>query len=312
MKHTKTPWYKQPRWLLMMVCIAVLLVFVVVRFDDFIHSFRALEHADYRVLAIGLLCVAGSILSATLAYYALSLRRPDFWQLFTVQWAGMFVNRLLPAGIGGLGLFMAYFLKRERSLSRATAIITANALLGFVAHMTLLAVAVVGFHAAVPDVSLPAIPSWLYVVGAGVLILLVIALRSYMGARIVSFGRDIQRAYAAYGRKPHKLLLGYCCALGNTGGHILALYAAMIALGVSLSPAVALVALTGGVAAATLTPTPGGIAGSEAGVTLVLVAYGVDPITALACAVGYRLVSYWLPLVPGFLALLVTQQKRYI
>jgi undecaprenyl-diphosphatase len=61
----------------------------------------------------------------------------------------------------------------------------------------------------------------------------------------------------------------------------------------------------------TLTPTPGGLIGVEAGLVVGFTAYGVDNDLALAAALLYRLITYWLPIIPGFFAFRAVQ-KRFL
>jgi uncharacterized protein (TIRG00374 family) len=55
-------------------------------------------------------------------------------------------------------------------------------------------------------------------------------------------------------------------------------------------------------AVASLSPTPGNLGSSELAFTAGLVAVGVTPPVALAAVLLYRLLTFWLPIVPGLLA----------
>ncbi|MFB6125752.1 MAG: lysylphosphatidylglycerol synthase transmembrane domain-containing protein [Halolamina sp.] len=80
------------------------------------------------------------------------------------------------------------------------------------------------------------------------------------------------------------------------------LWAALRALGAAVPMAAALVAIPVARLAGT-TPTPGGLGGVEVALVGVLVAVtGVGTIQAGAAAVLYRAVSFWLPLLPGGVA----------
>jgi uncharacterized protein (TIRG00374 family) len=65
-----------------------------------------------------------------------------------------------------------------------------------------------------------------------------------------------------------------------------------------------------GMIVGTATPTPGGLVGAEAGLTGGLITYGVQADTALAAALLYRFLTYWLPLLPGFI-IFVRIRKLY-
>ena len=62
----------------------------------------------------------------------------------------------------------------------------------------------------------------------------------------------------------------------------------------------------------TVTPTPGGIIGAEAGLFAGLIAYGISASPALVIVVTYRLLTYWVPFLIGTLAFAVVKKKRYI
>jgi uncharacterized protein (TIRG00374 family) len=74
----------------------------------------------------------------------------------------------------------------------------------------------------------------------------------------------------------------------------------------------ALLVLTAGVAGGTLTPTPGGLLGVEAGLIAGFAAFGISTADALAAALLYRLLTYWLALVGGFIAFVYAQHAKYL
>jgi uncharacterized protein (TIRG00374 family) len=86
------------------------------------------------------------------------------------------------------------------------------------------------------------------------------------------------------------------------------LYVCLQALGLSLPLSVVLVVFTLGVSAGEAVPTPGGLGGFEAGLAAGFVAYGIEPSQALAAAILYRLVSYWLPLAAGLAAFIASER----
>lgn len=49
--------------------------------------------------------------------------------------------------------------------------------------------------------------------------------------------------------------------------------------------------------------------GAEAGLVAGFVAYGIPADRALAIALLYRFLTYWLPLLPGFVAFVIVQRR---
>jgi uncharacterized protein (TIRG00374 family) len=59
-------------------------------------------------------------------------------------------------------------------------------------------------------------------------------------------------------------------------------------------------------------PTPGGVGGIEAALTAVLLSFGVDSATAAAIVLLFRLLTFWLPTVPGYGFLRYTQRAGIV
>ncbi|EFK95656.1 conserved hypothetical protein [sediment metagenome] len=87
------------------------------------------------------------------------------------------------------------------------------------------------------------------------------------------------------------------------------LYFAIHALGADASLLQTFIVLTAGVAAASVTPTPGGIGGAEAGLVAGLVSIGITADVGLSIALVYRFVTFWLPILPGFIAFQIALKR---
>jgi uncharacterized protein (TIRG00374 family) len=60
----------------------------------------------------------------------------------------------------------------------------------------------------------------------------------------------------------------------------------------------------------TLAPTPGGLGAVEGILIALYVSFGVPSATAVAVVLVYRLINFWLPIPPGFIAYLVVKPGR--
>jgi uncharacterized protein (TIRG00374 family) len=92
--------------------------------------------------------------------------------------------------------------------------------------------------------------------------------------------------------------------------NVLCLWAAGLAAGVHLPLAVLFIIFTFGIGLGSATPTPGGLGGFEAGLFAGLAAYHVPAGPALAVALLYRLLSYWLALIVGGVAFAASQRRH--
>jgi uncharacterized protein (TIRG00374 family) len=63
---------------------------------------------------------------------------------------------------------------------------------------------------------------------------------------------------------------------------------------------------------ASAVPTPGGVGAIEAALVFMLTSAQVDDATAWAVVVLFRLINYWLPTVPGYLALKVSERRQLV
>ncbi len=90
--------------------------------------------------------------------------------------------------------------------------------------------------------------------------------------------------------------------LAVTGGYVLALAAALHAYAGDVAfDRVALVFLAGS-AVASISPTPGGLGAMEAALVAGLTGLGVPSAPAVAGVLTFRMATFWLPTLPGWLA----------
>lgn len=276
-------------------------------------GFQQLIHAKPLFVGLAILSICMAVTASGGTYTYLALKKIRLWHSVLVQTAGMFVNRLLPAGIGGIGLNARFLYTHKHTAAQATTVAVMNNILTGIGHTVLLVVAVVAAREDFPEMRLT--EAQIYIsVAAIVTIIVIIGFGQYsaLTKRVHAFMHAMAKTIAAYKRRKEQMVWAISCALINTSGHTFALYWLTLAFDVHLSLAIVIIILTGGVVAASVTPTPGGVLGAEAALAAGLIGFGVDSPDAIAIAVSYRIVSYWLPLVPGVIALLYIQKRRLI
>ncbi len=302
------------RGLIQIVVLGLLLYLIVAGFTGLSDSVEAVRTARPSLVLLAAICVGMSYVCAALTYRLLAARRLVFRQLLLLQISGGLVNRLLPAGLGGLGV-NAYYLKRHgHTLTQATAIVTLNNLLGFIGNVLLVA-GIVMF--APPHVSIRVHISsqQLGLILAGLLVvslaLRIIARRYGRKMRLYKIKSQLQAYFHLLVRRPVATGGALVSSLALTSLHVSGLYLVLQALSVHGSWAAALLAISGGTIVAALVPTPGGLGGAEAGIAGMLVACGIPLAMATTAAILYRGLTYWLPLLPGYVALRIVE-KRYL
>jgi undecaprenyl-diphosphatase len=233
------------------------------------------------------------------------------------QVAASFASNLAPAGVGGMALNARYLQKSGVDAPVAASSVGLNTVAGFAMHVGLMVVFFVwAGKSALGSVSLP---SWSVVavvlagVGAGVAVVLAIRVtRRLIATRLVPvLGRALSGLTAVI-RSPGKmaLLLGGSAAV--TLSYILAVYFSTLAFGGDLNLAqVGAVYLAGTVIAAAA-PTPGGLGALEAAVIAGLVGAGMHNAAAVPAVFLFRLATFWLPILPGWLALNHLRREEFV
>lgn len=274
------------------------------------HALQLARGASIPWLAVSLLCMTLTFCIAAGVYGLLALHGLRYRQTVVVEVAAAFVNRLLPAGLGGLGLHGLYLYKRKHTAAEATVVVSVNNLLGMMAHLLLLAGALAFepgvLHRFVDGRHLVSARTAFAVAAVVILVLLWRPVRT----RVVKFVRNLLASLQRLSlRKTAPALL---LAMLLTTTYTCTLFAAVRSLHLQLGVLQVFIIFSLGMLTQTATPTPGGLVGAEAGLFAGFVAYGVSDPMAAAAVLLYRLVSYWLPLVPGAFALFIARSRKFV
>jgi glycosyltransferase 2 family protein len=312
MKTRVQPKSKRWQWFYLLVC-ALGLYVVVPQLGSFHDSFQHLGDVRLRFVygAIGFSMLTWVCAATT--YYLLAVRPLMYRRTVLVQAATTFVNRLLPAGIGGIGANYAYLRKGRHTRVQAATVVAVNNSLGFIGHGLLLSGLILSTPLSLRSLQLPHLGHGILAVIVVAVILLIIVL-TRRGLRY-KFRQDIGafiRQLALYKRRRLRLGAALLSSLCLTFANVCCLWFSVLAVHGSLGLIPVLLVFTFGLAVGTITPTPGGIGGIEAGLLAGLVAYHLDASVALAAVLLYRLVSFWLMLALGGLAFTYVQRHDYL
>ena len=94
--------------------------------------------------------------------------------------------------------------------------------------------------------------------------------------------------------------------------YMLALYFSIAAFGGGLPLATVGAVYLVGAAVATAAPTPGGLGALEAALIGGLVAAGLENAVAVPAVFLFRLATFWLPILPGWLCFPWLQRREYV
>jgi uncharacterized protein (TIRG00374 family) len=284
----------------------LVLVFLMTKASSFRDSIRILMQtpADILLLAFGL--QAATYGAAAVSYVALAaVASVRLKATIVVGLATGLTNRLLPAGFGNAGLYVIYLKRSGFRFSQATAIVTANNLLGAIGNFILLVAALLTAPELREPIKLPSLPVW-YIIG-GVLALAVvtgiIAFRGSWRAKAQKFLRDMLKSLRAALKPSRRTAISLSSNMTLTALNGLILALSVSAAGGQMYWPLAIAVLSMGAVLGAAVPTPGGLGGVEAGIFAGLVACGVPAASALAATIIYRGLTYWLPIIPGLIVL---------
>ncbi|MGW2206253.1 lysylphosphatidylglycerol synthase domain-containing protein [Streptomyces sp. NPDC001774] len=266
-----------------------------------------ISSADWRWVAAAVLFSALSYIAAAMSLLGFVPERVGFWRTVVAQVAGSFVKIVAPAAVGGVALNTRFLQRSGVRPGLAVASVGASQLFGLGAHILLLLA--FGYLTGT-EKSQSFTPSRTVIAGlltVAVLVLVVTAIpfmRKFVSTRLRSLFAGVVPRMLDVLQRPLKLLTGIGGMLLLTGVFVLCLDASIRAFGhdsQGLSYASVAVVFLAGNALGSAAPTPGGVGAVEGALTFGLVAVGLPLEVATPAVLLYRLLTLWLPVLPGWL-----------
>ena len=304
----------KPRTALTFAALALATYLLVPQFVGVAEYWPTLTQADWiwalwAILASALCYVAG----AFALMGAVPVRIPLF-STIGAKLAGAFFNRITPATIGGMGITVRFLQKRGIDLAVAT---TSAGLQTITSMLVTLALAPVflawaGTGGSVTSL-LPSTVTLIVIAAVFALLGLLLLMpwgRKLFRSRVTPVLKRSGQGMAEVARRPLKLaeLLGGQALVSLL--YIAALALSVQALGGGVDLATIGVIYLLGTAAASVVPTPGGIGTVEVTLIAGLTAAGMASEAAVPAVFLYRLATFWLPILPGYIAYVVLQRRQ--
>ncbi|WP_394365496.1 lysylphosphatidylglycerol synthase domain-containing protein [Streptomyces sasae] len=272
------------------------------------HGALRLAVADQGWLLVAALAAVGTWASSALAQQGAVARRLPGGRLVAAQFAASAANHVLPAGVGAGAVNLRFLMRCGLPPGRGASALAVKAAAGAVVRLALVA----ALAPACPGLlRAPHLPTAVLLAGAAVVALAgVLLLRARVWPRCRGAVAAVVADIRALHSRPARAAALWGGSLAFTGLHALVLISVARAVELPLSPArVALLYLAASGAAALL-PTPGGLGSLDAALALALTASGTPAAAAASAVLGYRLLTVWLPLLPGLLLLGVLIRRR--
>ena len=280
-------------------------------------SWHALQSAHWIWLPVIIAWSALTYLASAIALLGSVPVRLPFWATALAQGASSFVNRVSPSNVGGMALNVRFLQKAGVEPSAGVAAVGVNALAGALVHAALL---VIFFSWAGRGLGkafkLPS-SSKLLVILAVVAAVIGIVMATRQGRRfaarkLLPSVRSSLASLRQVARSPARLALLIGGSALVTLAYVGGLVASVEAVGGGASVAkIGAVYLAASLVAAA-SPTPGGVGAIEALLAAGLTGLGISSGAAVSAVLIYRLATYWLPVLPGWLCLRQLQRMDYV
>jgi undecaprenyl-diphosphatase len=136
--------------------------------------------------------------------------------------------------------------------------------------------------------------------------------RRILHLHVLRFLKQSWVSMASLSRSPARILALVGGSFGVTIAYTVALACAVAAFDGGVSFAQVGAVYLGSSLIAAAAPTPGGLGAMEAALVAGFTGIGMDPAIAVAAVLSYRLATYWLPILPGWLSFRLLDRRNYI
>lgn len=284
------------------------------QFADLPHILEQVRGADWAWAVPALVFSLLTYVGAAMALSASVSQRLSVARTTLVTLGGSFVNRVTPAKVGGIALNMRYLQKQGVDTAVAASSIGLYQGVGIVVHLTLLvafglwAGRSVSFNEFLPSGTV------IFIVAAVLLAVIGLAIaipkaRRFFRSTVRPQLSKIRASLHDLLRSPGRLVVMIAGSAVLTLSYIGALWASVQAFGGGLPIAGIAVVFLAGASIASAAPTPGGIGAVEAALVAGLTALGLESDVAVPAVFLYRLVTFWVPVIPGWIGFTALQRR---
>jgi glycosyltransferase 2 family protein len=307
----------RPRTLLAIAALAGAFYFLLPQIADVSSSWHALQHVNWAWLPVIIGLSALTYVASAMALIGAVPGRVPFGPSVLTQGASSFINRVSPANVGGMALNARFLQKSGTSTPASVAAVGVNALAGAIMHVVLIVVffALAG-HDLTKAFKLPSASKILLILAVIIAVIGVVLAtrpgRRWTRKQLIPGVRSAAGSLRQAAASPVKLGLLFGGSALITLAYIAGLAASVQAFGGGPGLVVIGAVYLAAAALAAAAPTPGGLGAIEAALVAGLTGVGMQPGPAVSAVLLYRLATYWLPVLPGWLCWRSLQHQGYV
>ncbi|MGW1376789.1 flippase-like domain-containing protein [Streptomyces sp. NPDC002446] len=277
-----------------------------------------ISKAQWWWVLVAMVFSAVTYIAAAMSLLGFVTEKVGFVKTVVAQIAGNFVKLVAPAAIGGVALNTRFLQRAGVRPGLAVASVGASQLFGLGCHILLLLT--FGYLTGTQSRDDQLTPSRTVIAGlltVAVLVLVVTAvpvLRKFVVTRLRTLFAGVVPRMLDILQRPRKLVTGIGGMLLLTAANVMCLDASIRAFGGGdqLSYASIAVAFLAGNALGSAAPTPGGVGAVEGAIITALTLAGLGGDIAFPAVLLFRLMTFWLPVLPGWLAFTYLTRKGEI
>lgn len=269
-------------------------------------------NADWRWLAVGAALTVVTFIGSAWSLSGFVPERLKLTRTFMAQLAGAFSTLVSPPTLGTVAVNMRFLTKSGLNPALAAASVGVSQLVALIVHILL----IIGFGiAAGTQTDLTFNPPRALVVAVAVALVVSLALfaipaiRKPVTRRVAPMIREAIPRLITVAQRPAKLLEGIGGMLLLNVAYIGVLWSCVRAFDGEMPISVIALVYLAGATLGQAAPTPGGIGAVEAALAAGLTAGGLDGGIAVSAVLLFRLITFWIPTIPGYWAFNTLQKK---
>jgi glycosyltransferase 2 family protein len=261
--------------------------------------------ANYAYVAWGAAFSIITYIGAAMAVNGFVVEKISIVRTFLAQLASSFAALVSPPALGAVAINTRYLQKTGLSAAAAGATVAVSQVTAFIIHILLMFAAGIAAGSTQDFKFNPPQSVVFGVVGIFLLLLIILplpAVRKYLVKIAAPRLAEILPRFVTVASNPGKMLVGIGGMFLLNIAFCLTLIASVRAFdGGGSIAAISLVYLAGSTLGQAA-PTPGGVGAVETVMTAGLIASGIDGGIALSAVLLYRLLTFWIPTIPGWFA----------
>ncbi|MCB0915219.1 MAG: flippase-like domain-containing protein [Actinobacteria bacterium] len=261
------------------------------------------SQADWKWAVVGLLLSVSTYVGAAMSLSGFVPEKISLIKTMLAQLAASFATLVSPPTLGAVAVNVRYLQKIDLHPALAAASVGVSQVMAFVMHIVLL----LGFGVLAgtqTKLDVP-VPAWALIIGAILIAALILGLvlpfsRAWLRKRVQPIVSQVGPRLLTLTQRPAKLAEGIGGILLLNLSYCLCLAACVKAFGGEAGIAAIAVVYLAGATLGQAAPTPGGLGAVELALSAGLTAAGVEGGIAVSSVLLFRLLTFWLPTIPGW------------